>query len=200
MPAITSERPVASPLGPAPPEPLWRFSVDQYREMVEKGIVGEDDPVELLDGLLVAKMGKNPAHVICAALCMRLLAAKVPASWFLLAQDPVSLPPSEPEPDFAVVRGDPRTAGIPTGEDIGLVIEIADSSLARDRGWKQAIYAGAGIPAYWILNLADGRLEVYTEPRGDAYAACRVLGPEDEVPLVLDGVEAARLPVGALLP
>jgi len=201
--------PVAAPAArpapsPAPPELLWRLTVPEYEEMVAKGILGEDDPVELLEGLLVAKMSKSWGHVACQSL---LIAHLVPhlRGWFLQAQDPIRVGESMPEPDVAVVRGavgDYRR--VPEAADVGLIVEIADSSLVRDRGWKQRIYAAGGIPVYWVVNLAEESVEVHSEPSGPgeapAYRRLEMLRREATLPLMLEGVEAARIPVADLLP
>jgi Uma2 family endonuclease len=85
-----------------------------------------------------------------------------------------------------------------------LVVEVAESSLAVDRTLRKELYAAAGIPLYWIVNLVDRRLEVFTGPSGPTphpdYATTTILGPGDEVALILDGQEVGRIPVAALLP
>ena len=92
----------------------------------------------------------------------------------------------------------------PQHADLALVIEISDSTLARDQGFKKEIYAKAGVPVYWIVNLADHRVEVYGNPGGAAdkpdYRQRRDYGEEDNVPLVIGGQEAARIPVQELFP
>jgi hypothetical protein len=84
--------------------------------------------------------------------------------------------------------------------DKALVIEVADSSYRIDRSTKWAIYAAAGVPAYWILDLNRSRLEAHTEPRDGAYTRTALLGRDDEVPLILDGRETARFAVRDILP
>ena len=104
------------------------------------------------------------------------------------------------------MRGTRRSYGNhhPAPADLALVIEVSDSSLADDRGFKKGIYAEAGIAVYWIVNLVDNQVEVYTDPSGAAaspdYLHRQDLGPADEVPLVIDGKEGARIPVRELLP
>jgi Uma2 family endonuclease len=118
----------------------------------------------------------------------------------------VVLADSQPEPDFAVTRGDELTylTRQPTAADVGLVIEVADASLLRDQRDKTRIYARAGIPVYWIINLVDRRIEVYSQPSGPAavptYGAFQTYQPGDSVPLVLDGATTASVPVADLLP
>ena len=111
-----------------------------------------------------------------------------------------------PEPDAMVVRGQSteyRNRRI-RAEDVGLVVEVSDASLPRDQVFKKAIYAQAGIPVYWLINLVDGRLEEYTDPAGSDetadYRQRRDYSPNDEIPLVLDGRHVANIPVRELLP
>ena len=101
-------------------------------------------------------------------LARRALEQILPEGWYVHSQDAITLATSEPEPDVAMVRGD-RRAYVdhhPGPKDVALVVEVADASLQRDRGFKRRLYAQAGIPAYWIVNLVDRVLEVYTEPSG----------------------------------
>ena len=115
----------------------------------------------------------------------------------------VVLPDSQPEPDFAVVRGDETAylARHPGAADTGLVIEVADTSLLRDQRDKARIYARGGIPVYWIINPVDRRIEVYSRPTGPTAAPeYQTYQPPDHVPLVLDGVQVAAVPAADLLP
>jgi Uma2 family endonuclease len=179
--------------------------VDQYHEMIRTGILTDDDPVELLEGGLVRKMPKNPPHRLATRLTYKALEGLVPAGWYVDAQEPVTLEDSEPEPDVMVVRGDPRhyRDRHPGPADLALVVEVADTTLERDRTSKKGVYARAAIPVYWILNLPDGRLEVYTDPSGPAgqpdYRQCQVYGPSDAVPVVIDGQLVGHLAVRDLL-
>ena len=113
---------------------------------------------------------------------------------------------SMPEPDAMVVRGNLtqyRNRRM-RAEEIGLVVEVSDASLPRDQVFKKTIYAQAGIPVYWLVNLIDGRLEEYTDPAGSDetadYRQRRDYSPSDEIPLVLDGRPVASIAVRELLP
>jgi Uma2 family endonuclease len=190
----------------APSDGLWRLSVDQYHQMIDAGILVEDDPVEFLEGLLVEKMVKKPPHVLAANLVRTTLERLAPGGWFLNAQDPITTAESEPEPDLAVVRGDRRqyASHHPGPEDLALVVEVSDSTLQRDRTLKLRIYARAAIAIYWIVNLIEGHIEVYTDPTGSAdepsYRERRDYGPTDELPFLIEGREIARIAVRDLLP
>ena len=189
-----------------PSDPVWRFSVGQYHDMIRAGILGEDDPVELLDGWLVPKMMKKPPHCVATDLVRYALEEILPVGLYLRLQDAITLATSEPEPDVVVVRGEPRayTDHHPGPEDVALVVEVADVSLKRDRTFKKRLYAQAGIPAYWIVNLVERCVEVCTDPSGAAdqpdYRQRRAFGESEEVPLVVHGREVGRVAVSALLP
>jgi Uma2 family endonuclease len=148
-------------------EPVWQLSVEQYHEMIRTGILTEDDPVELLDGWLVPKMPKNRPHSIATQRTRQALEQAIPTGWYVEAQEPVTLSRSESEPDAAVVRGSPERYpdAPPRPEDVGLVVEVANSTLHRDRTTKKRLYAEAGIPVFWIVNLLDRQVEVYRSGR-----------------------------------
>ena len=199
-PALPSEPPAV------PAETIWRLSVEQYHQMIRTGILTEDDPVELLEGWLVAKMPRNPPHRLATQLARVALEGLLSSSWFVDAQEPITTRDSEPEPDVVVVRGNRRDYARrhPGPEDIGMVVEVAESSLPRDRGIKMRLYASAGIPVYWILNLAESRLEVYSDPTGPVevpgFRVHTDYSVTDEVPVVVDGNEIGRISVRELLP
>ncbi len=155
---------------PSPPtvtfEPIWRFTVEQYHQMIDCGVLAEDAPVELLSGCLVQKMTKNPPHRLCTRLVREALDAIVPNGWYVETQEPITLSDSEPEPDLAIIQGNPRDYPDrhPTATEVALIIEVADSTLERDRTIKQMIYAAAGIPEYWIINVRDRQIEIHRSP------------------------------------
>ncbi len=185
-----------------PPDLVWRLGVDQYHGMIEAGILTEDDPVELLDGCLVPKMPKNPPHTLANGLVFEAIAGLLPAGWFADSQEPITTEDSEPEPDVRIVRGERRAFADrhPGPADLGLIIEISDATLERDRTIKQRLYARAGVKVYWIVNLPDRRVEVYSEPALADYGEKREYTEGHELPLILDGVEIGRLAVDDLLP
>jgi Uma2 family endonuclease len=185
---------------------MARFSVARYQKMIETGIITHDDKVELLENYVVLKMSRNPPHDGTVQLMTETLFPAVPAAWRLRVQLTVVLTDSQPEPDFAIVRGDARTylTRHPGAADVGLIIEVAESSLLRDQRDKTRIYARGGIACYWIANLVDQRVEVYTQPSGPtavpAYGSSQVFQPGDSVPLVLDGTTVGTIPAANLLP
>lgn len=193
-------------LPPPPPFPVARFTVGQYHRMIETGILGDDDAVELLHGWITPKMPRNPPHDSTIARCQRLLMVRLGESFVVRGQSAVTLSDSQPEPDVAVAIGpdsryDDRHPG--PGELL-LVVEVSDSSLDRDRDVKAAIYAEASIPAYWIVNLVDRQVEVHADPTGPgaepAYRSFEIYMLDDAVPLVGFGASPLAVPVRELLP
>jgi Uma2 family endonuclease len=175
----------------------------QYEALVERGVLDEDDRIELLDGRLVFREPQGSRH---AAACLRIRIALDRAfgrGYHVRPQFPIALDDvSEPEPDIAVVRGriEDYLDTHPTSPV--LIVEVADSSLAQDRHRKARLYARAGVADYWIVNLRAGVLEVYRDPERTAagrwrYATVRVLEPGAVVsPLA---APRARLRVADLL-
>jgi Uma2 family endonuclease len=182
---------------------IYRLTVKQYDQMVEAGILGKRDRVELIEGILVAKMGRNRPHIVSGKKVLRTLERTIPQGWHVAKEDPAVVSDhSKPEPDLAVVRGqaeDYLDRDV-TARDIALVVEISESTLRADQQEMRPIYAASRIPFYWIINLVDRCLEVYSEPEGGDYRTSQILSPEQDVPLNLDGVEAGRIRVADLLP
>jgi hypothetical protein len=174
--------------------------------MIETGILTADDKVELLENYVVLKMPRNPSHDGTIDLGKAALSGQIPPGWLLRVQQTIVLVDSQPEPDLAIVRGHPRSflARHPGPADIGQLIEVADSSLLRDQRDKTRIYARANIPCYWIINLVDLRIEVFSQPSGPitipAYGTFQTYQPGDAIPLVLDGSPVGALAVNDLLP
>jgi Uma2 family endonuclease len=196
--------PAAGGTGGQPP--LRRFTIEEYHRLIEVGILTEDDNVELLEGLIVHKMPRNPPHDVALSKTDRVLREALPAGWFTRNQMAITTPDSEPEPDITVVPGveDDYLASHPVPTDIGVVIEVSDTTIEPDRTTKGPLYARARIPVYWIVNIPDRRVEVYTDPSGatatPGYATLTTYGEADAVPVVIRGREVGRVPVVGLLP
>ena len=143
-----------------------RFTTENYHRLVDSGILGEDDRTELLDGEVFFKMPIDSRHAGCVNFLNRLLSRLLP-QLLVTAQNPVRLgPSSEPEPDLAVLRSTPddyRSAH-PSPSDVFLLIEVANSSLSLDRDVKAPLYAAAGIPELWIVDLTGEAVEVFQDP------------------------------------
>jgi Uma2 family endonuclease len=187
---------------------VYRLSTSQYVAMTAAGILGSEDRVELLEGLIIHKRRKSQPHILSTELISGHFAGRLPDGWYCSMQNPIEIAESSsvPEPDAKIVRGNPRDyAQRHVGPfDVALVIEVADASLPEDRGLKRRLYARAAIPHYWIVNLVEHRLEVYSDPTGPDpnpdYRRGTEHGPGDLVPLVLDGQEVAQVAVADLMP
>jgi Uma2 family endonuclease len=149
--------------------PPFRFTVDQYDQMIETGILTEDDRVELIRGEIVPKMAIGSRHAGVVNRLNRLLYSQVQGRAILSLQNPVHLSDSEPEPDLAVLhpRADDYADSLPEASEVFLLIEVADSSLDRDRDEKAPLYAENGISEYWIVNLDDDTVLVHRGPQPD---------------------------------
>ena len=186
---------------------LYRLSVDQYHAMAQMGVFAEDERVELLEGLLVRKMTKNPPHVLALSHLRDILTTiGVADAWHLRLQDPIALDTSEPEPDLAVTRGiiTDYAAHHPGADDCQLVVEVTDTTLRTDRGDKKTVYARNGIVEYWIVNLIEEQIEVYTQPSGPAevtdYESRTNYKRGDLLPVTLDGTKIGTISVEDVLP
>ncbi len=198
----------AAPLPPAVPTlPVRRYTLDEYHHLIETGFFREDDRVELLNGWIVAKMGINPPHASAVTRLSRRLRALLGEAWVVREQSSLTIASSasEPEPDIVVAPGpeeryDERH---PTPGDTVLLVEVADASLAEDQGEKLRTYSASKVFLYWIVNLKDRRIEVYTEPRdgkSPTYKKRSNYGLRHAVPVVVRGKELGRIPVKELLP
>ena len=153
-------------ISPSEIRPLRRA---EYEHMVQQGLF-EDERIELLRGALVTMSPQGTRHFETIKRLTKLLARLLGDRADLLVQAPLAVADdSEPEPDLALLPVRDYSAEVPS--QAFLVIEVADSSLRKDRGIKAALYAGARIPEYWIVDLAANVIEVHTEPRGEMYGS-----------------------------
>jgi Uma2 family endonuclease len=187
-----------------PPAPVRRFTVDEYHQMISAGILTEDDPVELLEGWITQKMPHNPRHDAVIGKTSRAFTRQLPSNWIVRVQCAITTADSEPEPDIAVVLGpdDRYFDHHPGPQEIGMPVEVADATVARDRGQKGRLYANSGIEPYWIVNLEDRRVEVYAVPSGSpaAYQQRKDYHPGDSVPLIVGGQQIGSIAVNDFLP
>ena len=185
------------------PSPLYRLTVEQYEAMADAGIFGDRGRVQLINGCLVEKMTHHPPHSIADDLCGEALRLAFPPGWYIRPGKPVRIPglASMPEPDRSVARGSIRDYGgrHPGPDELALVVEVSDSSLDADRKMAE-IYGKARIPAYWIVNLVDGQVEVYSDPGPDGYRSHEVLAPGHVLRVTIDGVEVGEIAVADILP
>lgn len=145
---------------------LRRWTRDEYERMVDMGILGPNDRVELLDGEIVIMTPQKSRHAAAIQMTLRALRQAFGDAFDIRSQMPLALDAtSEPEPDIAVVAGSPRDFVDAHPSRAVLVVEVSDSSLTFDRTTKAAVYARAGVPDYWLLNLVDSVVEVRRDPQ-----------------------------------
>jgi Uma2 family endonuclease len=209
--------PMNAPMMPALPTPLWQqtptlpeepvlpLTVEAYHALLKAGLIEDGDPVELLEGFLVRKMGKGPRHERARRQLRRLLEKLMSDEFFVDEQGALTTGDSEPEPDVFVIRGTPddyadRHAG-PT--ETVLIVEISDSSVRRDRNLKKRVYGRAGVAQYWVVNLVAECVEVYSQPTGrtkaPGYAGTATYLVGDQIPVVIDGKEVGQVAASAIL-
>jgi len=199
------KRAVAFNPGRHAPLPARPITVEQYHELIESGILQPDDRVELINEWIVEKMPNNPPHASTVKCVNDRLQTLLEPDYCVRSQSPVTLPKNEPEPDCAVATG-PQTKYFtrhPGVDDLFFVVEVADSSRNFDREVKNQVYATAGIPIYWIVNVKDRIVEVYTKPgngKSPGYRTRKDYAPGTSVPVVVGGKKVGSVPVDELLP
>ena len=185
------------------------WTVEQYHRMLEAKILAEGEPVELLNGVLVRKdrgpnMTVNPLHALVVNRLMQLAPSLEVLGCHIRLQNPITIPPNhEPEPDGAIVYGviDDYVQHHPGPKDTFCGIEVADSSLERDRTTKQTIYAAANIPYYIIANLAEQCVELYEEPVDKGrYRHISLFTSGDRMVLRLPDKKQLEIPASQCLP
>jgi Uma2 family endonuclease len=159
-----------------------RWTREEYDRMVEAGILGPEDRVELIEGEILTMSPQKSPHATGVQLAGDVLQEVFGQGFVVRRQLPLALAAdSEPEPDVAVVEGRPRDYRDAHPSTAILIVEVAETSLIYDRTIKKALYAAAGIPEYWIVNLTGGGLEVYREPLGSDYRSRLILRPDETV-------------------
>lgn len=177
---------------------MHHFSIADYHRMGEAGIF-EGQRVELLRGKIVDMSPINSNHAGMVKRLMRLLSSLLDASYILSVQDPISIgQDSEPQPDLAVLkfREDFYSRAHPTPEDTLLIIEVADTSLAKDQKVKLPLYASAGIPEVWIVNLPGQQMERYRQPAQERYTDIQIFLPGDRMETEIVGPLEVELVLG----
>jgi len=160
-----------------------KFTVFDFHRMGEAGIFSKDDRVELLEGEIIDMTPIGSRHAACVARLDRQLNQLVGTSAIVWAQNPIRLnDQSEPQPDMALLKPRPDfyENAHPQPADILLIIEVADSSVDFDRETKLPLYAKAGIPELWIVDLTQRRVEMYQQPSGEKYTSVSQLNHSEQ--------------------
>jgi Uma2 family endonuclease len=174
--------------------PTRRWNQDEYERLIDAGILGTQDHVELLQGEITLMSPQSERHVTAISLSLAALQQAFGAEYWLRVQSPFPLgSDTVPEPDIVVVPGTVRSYAGRRPTAALMAIEVADSSLSTDRHVKGPLYALGGIPDYWIINVADRTVEVYREPttshEGTDYRLIRTFRSGELIPLLaLPGV------------
>lgn len=146
------------------------FDVDEYYRLAELGVLGPEERVELIEGEIVPKTAHDPKHSEALAWCTNLFSQHFGASHLVRVQLPLRLSKrSEPEPDLGLLEKSKTSGRNSHPTFLDFVLEVANTSLAYDRHEKLLLYARAGIPEYWIVNVRDNQVEVFRDPQGQRY-------------------------------
>lgn len=178
-----------------------RYTSDRYFQLVDEGLLRPDDRVELLEGVIVAMAPQNPRHASAITRVQAALADAIGKRAVIRGQLPlVASAYSVAEPDVAIVPGQSSDYDSAHPTTALLVVEVADSSLAQDRLTKSAIYAGAEIPEYWLVNLRDDCVEILRSPdrQGRRYGESRIARRGERLALV--ALPGASVALDDLLP
>jgi len=183
-----------------------RFTRAEYERLIDLGVFQPGEEIELIGGELMVAEPQGAPHYTAIRKTAKALEAAFGPGWEVRTEGPIGLDDeSEPEPDVAVVPGAPDDYARAHPSRPALTVEVAESSLALDRQRKGSLYARAGLPDYWVLNLVDRVLEVYREPAPDSaapfgwrYGRSEVFEASARVtPLAAPG---SSIPVSRLLP
>jgi Uma2 family endonuclease len=162
----------------------YRFTTEAYFRMAEVGILADDERVELLDGEIIELSPPGYRHAAVVSRLNSLFAPLAGRRVIVRVQDPLVLSRfSAPQPDIALVRyaDDFHAHGHPRGEDVLLAVEVSDSTVRKDLAWKARIYAAAGIPEYWVVDLTTDRVVVHTSPGSHGYGSQQAFSRADSL-------------------
>jgi len=167
------------------------FNNDEYEQMIKAGILKESDRVELIRGEILEMAPISLRHSVCVTRLELLFHERLGRRAIVWGQNPIRLPDnSRPQPDVVLLkwRDDLYAGKHPGPEDVLLLVEVADTSLAFDQRVKVPLYAETGIPVVWLVNLSKNIVQVYEKPAGAAYQDVRQVRKGEEV--ILPGLDA----------
>jgi Uma2 family endonuclease len=168
-----------------------RVTVREYHHMAEAGVLSTQDRVELIEGEIIDMTPIGPRHADAVDRIVAALSRQPTPGLRIRAQNPLTLgDASEPQPDIAVVADRSYADAHPVASDVHLVIEVSDTTLAFDRDVKLPLYARAGVPEVWIVNLPANQVEIFREPVGDRYRHALTPAPHETIcPLAAPTIE-----------
>ncbi|MCX7993421.1 MAG: Uma2 family endonuclease [Fimbriimonadales bacterium] len=176
-----------------------RFTPEQFHQLGAMGLLDPERRYELIEGDIYEMTPVGPEHGYTVDIATQTLAPRSkPGEYYVRIQNPLRLGESEPVPDISVVPGKPEDYAHALPTTALLIIEIADTSLERDRTTKLALYARCQIPEYWIVNLSERVVEVYREPQGEEYRSLRRYTLEETITPLFD--PEWRVQAGSLFP
>ena len=160
------------------------FTVEQYHQMATAGILSDTDRVELINGDIIDMSPINSEHAGMVNRLLRVLTKRLLDKAIMTVQNPIHLDrSSEPEPDLTIVNKseDDYISAHPRPKDVFVVIEVADTSLDKDREVKAPLYAKHGIPEYWIINLQDRQIELFRQPSNGQYGQTLIFSAKGKI-------------------
>nr|WP_309695972.1 Uma2 family endonuclease [Armatimonas sp.] len=178
--------------------PLLRWNVEEYERLVALGVFSPEKRVELIEGEIVEAMPQKPAHRLTVSLILPIAMRWSGEGYHVLCQSPLRLGNSVPEPDIAIVSGQPRDYATSHPTTAALVIEVSDTTLEYDQTIKAAIYASAGIEDYWIININERTVEIRRQPGPSGYRSLQTYSEVDTVAPLFN--PTASIAVADLLP
>jgi hypothetical protein len=159
-----------------------RVTVREYHRMAEAGVLSAQDRVELIEGEIIDMTPIGPRHADAVDRIVAALSRQPTPGLRIRVQNPLTLgDASEPQPDIAIVADRSYADAHPVASDVRLVIEVSDTTLAFDRDVKLPLYARAGVPEVWIVNLPANQLEIFREPAGDRYLHALTPAPDETI-------------------
>jgi Uma2 family endonuclease len=176
------------------------FSVEEYYRMAEAGVLAEDERVELIEGEIIAMSPIGNRHMVCVNRLNWMFSGLVGGAAIVSVQNPIRLDHySAPQPDIALLkfRDDFYSQLPPAPSDLLLVVEVSDTTLDYDRRIKIPLYATAGIPEAWVVDLHNGNIEVYTLPVGNMYSRIRIVQRGEQFELT--GIEGTTIMADSVL-